>query len=143
MGQPGALRLPQAKTIAMVIGNSAGERFWIGVVQQELKPLIEKNKIELIFYNERPFEAILKEVASLAPHSAIFFQQMMVDGAGAVYGILVNVEWPRRLSVQFMADFSAPCHPRLEILAIRMNDQNSFRLSGSLARLRLGGSPAN
>ena len=39
-----------------------------------------------VFYNERPFEEILKEVASLPPHSAIFFQQLNVDGAGAVYG---------------------------------------------------------
>ena len=40
----------------------------------------------MIFYNERPFGEILKEVASLPPHTAIFFQQMAVDGAGAVYG---------------------------------------------------------
>ena len=40
----------------------------------------------MIFYNELPFEEILKEVANLPPHSAIFFQQIAVDGAGAVYG---------------------------------------------------------
>jgi signal transduction histidine kinase len=77
--------LPETKAIAMIIGNSPPERFWVGEVQRELKPLLE-NKVELIFYNERPFEEVLKEVASLPPHSAIFFQQMMVDGAGAVYG---------------------------------------------------------
>ena len=47
---------------------------------------VAKNKVELIFYNELPFEEILKEVANLPPHSAIFYQQMVVDGAGAVYG---------------------------------------------------------
>ena len=78
--------LPETKTIAMIIGNSPAERSWVGDVQREVKPLIEKNKVELIFYNERPFAEILKEVASLPPHSAIFFQQMMVDGAGAVQG---------------------------------------------------------
>ena len=78
--------LPETKTIAMIIGNSPAERFWVGDVQRELKPLIEKNQVELIFYNERPFAEILKEVENLPPHSAIFFQQMMVDGAGAVYG---------------------------------------------------------
>ena len=78
--------LPETKTIAMIIGNSPAERFWVGEAQRELRPLIEKNKVELIFYNEQPFEAILKEVARLPPHSAILFQQMMVDGAGAVYG---------------------------------------------------------
>ena len=77
--------LPETKTIAMIIGNSPPERFWVGEMQRELKPLLE-NKVELIFYNERPFAEILKEVASLPPHSAIFFQQLMVDGTGAVYG---------------------------------------------------------
>ena len=77
--------LPETKTIAMIIGNSPTERFWIGEMQRILGPLLE-NKVELIFYNERPFEEILKAVASLPPHSAIFFQQLMVDGAGAVYG---------------------------------------------------------
>jgi signal transduction histidine kinase len=77
--------LPETKAIVMIIGNSPPERFWIGEVQRVLKPLLE-NKVELRFYNERPFEEILKEVASLPPHSAIFFQQLAVDGAGAVYG---------------------------------------------------------
>jgi hypothetical protein len=77
--------LPETKAIAMIIGNSPAERFWVGEQQRILSPLL-KNKVELIFYNEQPFEEILKAVASSPPHSAIFFQQMMVDGAGAVYG---------------------------------------------------------
>jgi signal transduction histidine kinase len=77
--------LPQTKAIAIIIGNSPNERFWIGEQQRILSPLLE-NKVELIFYNERPFEEILKEVASLPPHSAILFQQLWVDGAGVVYG---------------------------------------------------------
>ncbi len=54
-------------------------------MQRILGPLLE-NKVELIFYDEQPFEEILKAVASLPPHSAIFYQQLSVDGAGAVYG---------------------------------------------------------
>ena len=77
--------LPETKTIAIIIGNSPHERFWISELQRILGPLLE-NKVELIFYNERPFEEILKEVASLPPHTAIFYQQLAVDGAGAVYG---------------------------------------------------------
>ena len=38
--------------------------------------LLLKNKVELIFYGEQPFEEILKEVASLPPHTAIFYQQL-------------------------------------------------------------------
>ena len=77
--------LPETKAIAIINGNSPPERFWISEVQRKLKPLLE-NKVELIFYNERPFKEILKEIASLPPHTAIFFQQLAVDGAGAVYG---------------------------------------------------------
>jgi signal transduction histidine kinase len=77
--------LPETKAIAIIIGNSPNERFWAAEQQRILGPLL-KNKVELIFYNERPFEEILKAVASLPPHSAIFYQQLWVDGAGAVYG---------------------------------------------------------
>jgi signal transduction histidine kinase len=77
--------LPETKAIAIIIGNSPNERFWIGEQKRVLGPLLE-NKVELIFYNERPFEKILKEVASLPPRSAILFQQLWTDGAGAIYG---------------------------------------------------------
>ena len=40
----------------------------------------------MIFYGEQPLEDILKAVATLPPHTAIFYQQLAVDGAGAVYG---------------------------------------------------------
>jgi signal transduction histidine kinase len=77
--------LPETKVIAIVVGNSPNERFWMDVTQREVKPRLA-NKVELIFYNELPFDEILKQVASLPPHSAIFYQQMAVDSAGAVYG---------------------------------------------------------
>ena len=77
--------LPETKTIAMIIGNSPPERFWVGEQKRVLSPLL-RDKVELLFYNEEPFQEILKEVASLPPDSAIFFQQLSVDGAGAYYG---------------------------------------------------------
>ena len=77
--------LPETKTIAIIIGNSPGERFWAGEHQRVLGPLL-KNKVELIFYGEQPLSEILKGVANLPPHSAIFYQQLAVDGAGAIYG---------------------------------------------------------
>ncbi len=78
--------LPETKAIAMIIGNSPHERFWIGEQKRVLGPLLE-NKVELIFFNERPFEEILKEVASLPPHSAILLSAAIgTDGAGAIYG---------------------------------------------------------
>jgi hypothetical protein len=58
-------------------------------------------------------------------------------------GLFLNVQRPRRLFVQFIADLPAPGGPRLEIRAKRMQEQNFFRLSGSLARLGLSSRPAN
>jgi hypothetical protein len=77
--------LPETKAIAIIIGNSPNERFWAGEQQRILGPLMA-NRVELIFSNERPFEEILKKVASLPPHSAIFYEQLAVDGAGVIYG---------------------------------------------------------
>ena len=78
--------LPETKAIAIIIGNSPAERFWAGEHATDTGSAAEKNKVELIFYSEQPLEEILKEVASLPPHTAIFYQQLAVDGAGAVYG---------------------------------------------------------
>jgi hypothetical protein len=77
--------LPETKAIAIIIGNSPNERFWADEQQRMLGPLIA-NRVELIFYNKRPFGEILKEAASLPPHSAIFYEQLAVDGAGVGYG---------------------------------------------------------
>ena len=77
--------LPETKTIAFIMGNSPFERYLADGQRRTLGPLL-KNKVDLIFYNDRTFEEILKEVASLPPHSAIFYQQPLIDAAGAVYG---------------------------------------------------------
>ncbi len=66
------------------MGNSPSERFWVDKQKRVLGPLLA-NKIELTFYNELPFAEILKQVATLPPQSVILFQQLAVDGAGAVY----------------------------------------------------------
>jgi signal transduction histidine kinase/ABC-type uncharacterized transport system substrate-binding protein len=77
--------LPETKAIALINGNSPPERFWAGEMERILTPLFE-NKVELIFLGERSLEETRKAVASLPPRSAIFFQQLNVDGTGAVYG---------------------------------------------------------
>jgi signal transduction histidine kinase len=77
--------LPETKVIAIIAGSSPNERFWAAEQQRLLAPLLA-NGVELILSNGWPLETILKKVASLPPHSAIFYQQLAVDGAGAVYG---------------------------------------------------------
>jgi signal transduction histidine kinase len=75
--------LPDTKTIAVLVGNSPNERFWINEMQRELEPL--KDRVKVIFYNELPFEDALKQVASLPRNSALFWTQPQVDAGGAVH----------------------------------------------------------
>ena len=77
--------LPETKVIAIIAGSSPNERFWAAEQQRLLAPLLA-NRVELIFSSEWPLDTVLKKVASLPPYSAIFYQQLAVDGAGAVYG---------------------------------------------------------
>lgn len=65
--------LPKTKTVAVVIGNSPNERFWIEEMKRELAPL--KDRIKLLFDNDLSFEEILKQAASLPPDSAIWWNQ--------------------------------------------------------------------
>lgn len=74
--------LPGTKLIAIMIGASPIERFWAEELRRELAPLTKR--VELKWYNELPFEAILKDAESLPPHSAIFSVLMNVDAAGVV-----------------------------------------------------------
>jgi signal transduction histidine kinase len=75
--------LPDTGTIAVFIGNSPNERFWINEMQRELEPL--KDRVKILFYNELAFEDALKQAASLPSNSAIFWTQPQVDAAGAVH----------------------------------------------------------
>ena len=75
--------LPLTKTIAIVNGASPNEVFWQGELRREAAPLI--GRVELKFYNELSFEAILKDAANLPPHSAIFWHLMNVDAAGVAH----------------------------------------------------------
>ena len=77
--------LPETQTIALISGNSPNARFWVNEQKRILGPLLG-NKVRLIFFYEQPFEEILKEIANLPPHSAIFFQMLVMEGARAMSG---------------------------------------------------------
>ena len=75
--------LPDTKVIAVVNGASPNEMFWQGVLERELAPL--SGRVELRWYNRLSFEDILRNAASLPPHSAIFWHLMSVDAAGVTH----------------------------------------------------------
>jgi hypothetical protein len=75
--------LPDTKMVAVVIGNSPNENFWLDEIQRETRQFA--NRITFKWYNELSFEDILKDAASLPPQSAIFWQLMNVDAAGVMH----------------------------------------------------------
>ena len=74
---------PDTKFIAIINGNSPNEQFWQGELRRELKPL--EDRIEIRWYDKLSYEDTLKQTASLPPHSAIFWYQMVVDAAGVAH----------------------------------------------------------
>jgi signal transduction histidine kinase len=74
---------PDTKTVAIINGNSPNEQFWQGEMRRELEPL--EDRIEIRWYDKLSYEDLLKQTAALPPHSAIFWYQMIVDGAGVAH----------------------------------------------------------
>jgi len=74
---------PDTKTVAVVNGHSPNELFWRNEMQRELQPL--ENRIDIKWYDDLSFQDILKQTASLPPHSAIYWNTMIVDATGASY----------------------------------------------------------
>ena len=75
--------LPDTKTIAMVIGASPNERFWLGEMRRELAPYTHRVSFE--WYNDRAFPEILKQAAESPAHMAIYWHSLNVDAAGVVH----------------------------------------------------------
>ena len=72
--------LPATDHVAVVIGNSPNEKFWVESISNELKPFT--GRVTFTWLNELPFEDMLKRVAALPPRSVILFILMSVDAAG-------------------------------------------------------------
>jgi len=72
--------LPNTANIAVVLGNSPNEQYWLEQLRAEFKPL--ENRIAFTWLNELSFEEMLKRVAALPPNTAIFFGLLSVDAAG-------------------------------------------------------------
>lgn len=72
--------LPDTRTIAVVIGASALEKFWLDELKRELKPL--EGRVAFVYYADLSLAEILKKASALPPHTVLFWGLMSVDGAG-------------------------------------------------------------
>ena len=75
--------LPDTKDVVVVVGSSPIEKFWKEAIGKEVEPLA--NRIKLSWTDELSFEALLKQASALPPHTAIFWELMIVDAAGVVF----------------------------------------------------------
>jgi signal transduction histidine kinase len=71
--------LPDTRTIEVVIGDTALERFWLGESRRELAQFANRVNIDLL--NNLSLEQMRQRVAALPPHSAVLYT-LMVDAAG-------------------------------------------------------------
>jgi signal transduction histidine kinase len=75
--------LPDTKDVIVVVGTSPIEEFWKEAIGKEVEPLA--NRIKLSWTDELSFETLLKQASTLPPHTAIFWELMIVDAAGVVH----------------------------------------------------------
>ena len=75
--------LPDTEGVIVVVGTSPIEKFWKEAIGKEVEPLT--NRIKLSWTDELSFEDLLKQASVLAPHTAIFWELMIVDAAGVVH----------------------------------------------------------
>src|SRR4051812_20640917 len=74
---------PETQVIAMVNGNSPNELVWQNEMRRELKPL--EARVDIRWYNTLSYDEMLKQIATLPENSAIFWFQMIIDGAGVAH----------------------------------------------------------
>ena len=72
--------LPKTNNIAVVIGNSPIEKYWLGQVRDAVQPFT--SHVAFTYFNDLSFAEMRTRAAALPPRSAIFFGLLSVDAAG-------------------------------------------------------------
>ncbi len=69
--------------MAVVIGNSPIEKYWLELMRTEFKPF--ESRVSFTWFNELSFEEMLKRASALPPKSAIFYGLLVVDATGVTH----------------------------------------------------------
>jgi len=72
--------LPNTRNLAVIIGNSPIEKFWVGAIGRSLQ--VYRDRINLIWLNEMSFDELLVRVGNLPPGSAIFYVVLSPEVVG-------------------------------------------------------------
>jgi signal transduction histidine kinase len=72
--------LPGTTNVAIVIGDSPLERFWVAELRRAFARFA--GRVTFHWLNELPFDDMLRRVAALPPHSAVYYATVRVDANG-------------------------------------------------------------
>ena len=74
---------PDTNHIAVVIGASPLEQFWTKALRDAAEPFARR--VRFSWFNDLSFNEILRRVATLPPHSFIFFGLLLRDASGVTH----------------------------------------------------------
>lgn len=72
--------LPATTTIAVIIGTSRLERYWLDEARKEFAPFAQR--VNFVWLDDLSLDEMTRRVARLPPNSAVFYGILVVDGAG-------------------------------------------------------------
>jgi PAS domain S-box-containing protein len=75
--------LPDTTNVAVVIGDSSLERFWLSEIKRDCQPFA--SRLSFTWFNQLPFSEMLNRSAHLPPHSIIFYVVLCMDAEGVPY----------------------------------------------------------
>jgi PAS domain S-box-containing protein len=92
-----ALRLlPDTEAVAVVMGDSPLERFWVGELKREWSRF--DGRVRFLWFDGLPVAEMLRRLGALPPRTVIVYGQLSMDGAGVPY------EQDRGLALLHQAD---------------------------------------
>jgi len=75
--------LPETTTLAVVVGSSPLERFWLNELKTDLAPLA--GRVRLLWLTDLTLAQLRERVAALPPGSAVFYGVFAADANGVPY----------------------------------------------------------
>ncbi len=72
--------LPETTNVAVVIGNSPLEQFWLGEMRRLFQPFA--SRANFVWFNDLSFAEMQRRIAALPPRSAIFYVLFAIDVDG-------------------------------------------------------------
>jgi two-component system, cell cycle sensor histidine kinase and response regulator CckA len=74
---------PDTQRVVVVMGSSPSEKFWLEQQRAEFAGL--EGRVAFTYLTDLPMDGILKQVASLPPHTIIFFSHFLQDARGQFF----------------------------------------------------------